>query len=60
MLLLEAGVGASLFWFVHNRLSVYGGQVLHALKLACSEHEIRLTSQLPAQHKPDPQHTVAS
>lgn len=59
-MLLEAGVGASLFWFVHNRVSVYGGQVLHALKLACREHEIQVASELSAQPKPDPQHTVAS
>ena len=59
-MLLEAGVGAALFWFVHNRVSVYGGQVLHAIKLACREHEIQLASESPDQPKPDPQHTVAS
>jgi hypothetical protein len=59
-MLLEAGVGAALFWFVHNRVSVYGGQVLHALELACREHDIRLAPALIAPPKPDPQHTVVS
>lgn len=57
---LQAGVGAALFWFVQSRASLYGGQVLHALKQACREHDIRPTSDVSAQPKPDPQHTVAS
>ncbi|HET8934462.1 MAG TPA: glycosyltransferase [Polyangiales bacterium] len=67
-MLLEAAVGAALFWFVHNRVSVYGGQVLHVIKVACREHEIQLPTESPhgtrsgasEQPKPDPQHTVAS
>ncbi|HTU57756.1 MAG TPA: hypothetical protein VMF89_04970, partial [Polyangiales bacterium] len=59
-MLLQAGAGGALFWFVHNRVSLYGGQVLHALKLACREHDIRPTTEPAAQPKPDPQHTVAS
>jgi O-antigen biosynthesis protein len=58
---LEAAVGVSLLWFVLSRVRAYGGQVLHALRLACREHDMRLTSELTApQNKPDPQHTVAS
>jgi len=59
-MLLQAGAGALLFWFVHHRVSLYGGQVLHALKLACRQYDIRPTTEPSAQPKPDPQHTVAS
>jgi O-antigen biosynthesis protein len=59
-LLLVAAVGAALCGLVILRASVLGGQVLHALKLACREHDIHLTSEAAPQPKPDPQHTVAS
>jgi hypothetical protein len=59
-MLLEAAVGVLLCWTVWSRASAYGGQVLHALKLACRDHDIQLTSELVDSAKPDPQHTVAS
>jgi hypothetical protein len=60
LMLLEALVGLLVCVLVLQRVSAYGGQVLTALKQACREHGLQLTSEAAAALKPDPQHTVAS